>query len=218
MLKEEKAEVRKQIKDYFKSTSGKNIIQITEDLQNSEDYCKSFLNKIPKYGKAKTIFAYHPISEEFPTLGLLRQAAKDKKTIGLPLVSGKDLIFKKMIFRNGKIEPVETGAFGIMEPSKEALNLFPQTEKEKAESPLELPLLILVPGRAFSKNGERMGRGGGFYDRFFEKLFKNIKKEDVSLAGLCFSGQILDKIPMGEFDYSVDAVITESDIFIKEKT
>lgn len=214
MLKEEKTKLRKLIKEYFKSPEGKALIQKTEAQQNSKDYCKAFLNKIPQYVTAKTVFAYHPISGEFPTLELLRQAAEDKKTIALPLVFDKDLIFKKMEFGNGKIEPVEIGAFGIMEPSKEALTIFPQSQEEK-NYPLELPLLILVPGRAFSKKGERMGRGGGFYDRFFEKLFKRVQKEDVCLAGLCFSGQILDKIPMGEFDYPVDLVLTESEVFIK---
>lgn len=213
MLQEEKAQIRKLIKEYFKGSDGSFIVKKIEEFQNDKAYCKAFLNKIPKYAEAKTIFAYHPISEEFPTLGLLKQAAEDKKTIALPLVMDKDLIFKKMEFRNGKIEPIETGAFGIMEPSKEALTLFPQSQEEK-NCPLELPLLILVPGRAFSKKGERMGRGGGFYDRFFEKLFKTIKKEDVCLAGLCFSRQILDKIPTDEFDYPVDLVLTEEDIFI----
>ena len=213
MLKEEKTKVRKLIKEYFKSPKVKSLIKKTEDLQNNEEYCKNFLNKIPKYGEAKTVFAYHPIKEEFPTLGLLRQAAEDKKTIGFPLVLGKDLVFKKMEFRNGKLEPVQIGTFGIMEPAEEALTLFPQTQEEK-NFPLELPLLILVPGRAFSKKGERMGRGGGFYDRFFEKLFKSIKKEEVCLAGLCFSGQILDTIPMGEFDHPVDLVVTEAKVYL----
>ncbi|UTC62056.1 5-formyltetrahydrofolate cyclo-ligase [Treponema sp. OMZ 787] len=217
MLKEEKAQVRKLIKAYFKSPEGKALVKNTEEQQNSKEYCRVFLNKIPQYGKAKTVFAYHPINEEFPTLGLLKQAAEDKKTIALPLVLDKDLVFKKMEFKDGKIEPVQSGAFGIMEPSKEALTLFPQNQEEKKTCPLELPLLILVPGRAFSKKGERMGRGGGFYDRFFEKLFKSVKKEDVCLAGLCFSGQILDSIPMGEFDYPVDLVVTESGILTKSK-
>ncbi|UTY31764.1 5-formyltetrahydrofolate cyclo-ligase [Treponema putidum] len=215
MLKEEKTKVRNLIKEYFKSPDGKKLIQKTEELQTSQNYCKDFLNKIPKYSEAKTVFAYHPIKEEFPTLGLLKQAYSDKKTIALPLVSDNDLIFKKMQFKDGKIEPVQAGIFGIMEPPEKAFNLFPQTEEEKALHPLELPLLILVPGRAFSKKGERMGRGGGFYDRFFEKLFKSIKKEEVCLAGLCFSGQILDKIPIGDFDYPVDLVITESDVYFK---
>ena len=197
MLKEEKAKVRKLIKEYFKSPKVKSLIQKTEELQNTEEYCKDFLNKIPKYGEAKTVFAYYPINEEFPTLGLLRQAAEDKKTIALPLVVDKDLVFKKMELRNGKIEPVQIGSFGIMEPAEDALNLFPQTQEEKKTAPLELPLLILVPGR----------------DRFFEKLFKSIKKEDICLAGLCFSGQILDTIPMGEFDRPVDLVVTEAEIY-----
>lgn len=215
MLKEQKNQIRKLIKEYFKSSEGKKLIQKTEKLQTSQEYCKTFLNKIPRYKEVKTLFAYHPINEEFPTLGLLKQAAEDHKTIALPLVSDNNLIFKKMEFKNGKIEPVELGTFGIMEPAKKAFNLFPQSKEEKSIKPLELPLLILVPGRAFSKKCERMGRGGGFYDRFFEKLFHSIKKEDVCLAGLCFSGQILENIPMGGFDYPVDLIITESELFIK---
>ena len=216
MLNEKKAEIRRLIKDYFKDAETIRKIKQEEELQNSKDYCKRFLNKIPAYAVSKTIFAYNPISGEFPTLGLLRQAEEDKKTIALPLVQGKDLLFKKIEFKNGKIEPLELGVYGIMEPAKSALTLFPQEKKDKDICTLEFPLLILVPGRAFSKNGERMGRGGGFYDRFFEKLFKSIKKEEVYLAGLCFSGQILDSIPMGEFDQPVDLVVTEADVYFKQ--
>lgn len=217
MLNEKKAEIRRLIKGYFKDPANINKIKQEEDLQNSKDYCSSFLNKIPAYEACKTVFAYNPISEEFPTLGLLKQAKADKKAIALPLVCGKELVFKKIEFKNGKLEPLELGAYGIMEPAKKALNLFPQKEEERLLCPLNFPLLILVPGRAFSKNGERMGRGGGFYDRFFEKLFKSTKKEEICLAGLCFSGQIMDFIPTDKFDYPVDIVITEKDVFYRPK-
>lgn len=215
-----KSEIRAAIKRYFLSTKGIEAMQKAEDLQNSCEYCKQFLARIPSYDKAKTVFAYYPLKPEFPTLGLLKQAALDGKTLGLPLVSDTDIIFKKVYFRNGSISPVRSGSFGILEPAEEAEILFPLISGvNKPENYKNLlPLIILVPGRAFEKNGARLGRGGGFYDRFFAKLFHFVNRSSVTLAGVCFSGQVVNtgkdesipiKIPMEPFDFPVDLLLTE---------
>jgi len=215
-----KSELRAAIKNYFLSAEGIAAMQKAESLQNSSEYCKRFLTSIPSYDKAKTVFAYYPLKPEFPTLGLLKQAVLDGKIIGLPLVSNKDLIFKKVNFIDGIVSPVRSGCFGILEPAEEAETLFPIISgKNKTENYKKLlPLIILVPGRAFEKNGSRLGRGGGFYDRFFYKLFRLIDRSAVTLAGVCFSGQVVNtgktgsvpiKIPMEKFDFPVDLVLTE---------
>ncbi|MGF7108051.1 5-formyltetrahydrofolate cyclo-ligase [Treponema pedis] len=206
---DKKAEIRLAIKEYFLSPEGKTAIQRAENLQKDVNYCKKFLNKIPCYEKAKTILAYYPLKEEFPTLGLLNRAFSDGKTIALPVVTGKDLIFKKVNFVNGNIEPVIKGCFGILEPSEKAEPIFYTNGNTSEINGDILPLIILVPGRAFGKKGERLGRGGGFYDRFFKKLFQCVDKNSVALIGICFSGQITDGIPMEEFDYFVNSVLTE---------
>ncbi len=209
-----KSEIRAAVKKYLLSEQGSRIIQKAEKLQKDGEYCRQFLHKIPGYEKAKTVFAYYPLPLEFPTLGLLREAAACGKTIGLPIVAGKDLMFKKVNFTNGNIDSVSKGRFGILEPSEKAETLFsPDSGFSKIKD--MLPLVILVPGRAFGKDGSRLGRGGGFYDRFFKTLFQSVKRSSVTLAGVCFSGQIAGDrsiavtIPMEEFDYPVDVVLTE---------
>lgn len=215
-----KSEIRAAIKRYFLSAEGIAAMQKAEILQNSCEYCKQFLMKIPFYDNAKTVFAYYPLKPEFPTLGLFKQAALDGKTIGLPLVSDKDIIFKKVNFIDGVVSPVRSGSFGIVEPAEEAEIIFPFISGgNKLENYKKLlPLIILVPGRAFERNGSRLGRGGGFYDRFFSKLFTVIDRSAVTLAGVCYSGQLVNtgkagsipiKIPMEEFDFPVDLVLTE---------
>ncbi len=201
-MNKEKAIIRKEIKEFFASDAGKNIIEREKLRQNSEDYCKNFLERIPGYKDAKTVFAYCPLKPEFPTEGLLRQADKDGKSIAVPLVRAKDLLFKKVQFVGDKLSPVQKGSFDVLEPMEEAETLYPSDN-------LELPLLILVPGRAFSKDGARLGWGGGFYDRFFEKLFSTVERNSVKLVGLSFTQQLRDDIPLDKFDYKLDMVLSE---------
>ncbi len=66
------------------------------------------------------------------------------------------------------------------------------------------PKLLIIPGLAFGKKGERLGRGKGFYDRYLEN-FSGIK------VGVCFQEQIFDEIPMGPNDQYVDYVVTDEE-------
>lgn len=65
--------------------------------------------------------------------------------------------------------------------------------------------LVLVPGLAFSRKGNRLGRGGGFYDRFLGKHCASATK-----VGVCFSFQVLDTIPTEPHDATVDIVVSDS--------
>ena len=85
------------------------------------------------------------------------------------------------------------------------ISIMPTTLRD--ESQLELPFipdLVLVPGLAFSRRGHRLGRGGGFYDRFLTGRGKNACK-----LGICFAFQLLDAIPTEEHDAVLDAVISD---------
>ncbi|HSH38012.1 MAG TPA: 5-formyltetrahydrofolate cyclo-ligase [Chthoniobacterales bacterium] len=77
----------------------------------------------------------------------------------------------------------------------------------RTESQLELPFipdLVLVPGLAFTPTGQRLGRGGGFYDRLLTGRAANAYK-----VGICFASQLLERIPTEEHDAVLDAVITD---------
>lgn len=68
------------------------------------------------------------------------------------------------------------------------------------------PRLILVPGLAFGKDGSRLGRGKGFYDRYLEG-FSGFK------IGVCFSEQVFEGLPMESNDVFVDYVVTDNEVF-----
>ena len=67
---------------------------------------------------------------------------------------------------------------------------------------------ILIPGLSFSRNGNRLGKGGGYYDKFLSK------EPNHPTVALAYEFQIMDEIPAEEYDQSVDAIVTESGIYI----
>ena len=89
---------------------------------------------------------------------------------------------------------LEVGEFGIRAPREDS----PKVAISKIQ-------LLAVPGLAFTKNGERLGRGGGFFDRALRKF------EGVSV-GLAFDFQILPKVPMEEWDEKISKILTIGEI------
>jgi 5-formyltetrahydrofolate cyclo-ligase len=88
-------------------------------------------------------------------------------------------------------EPLSINKFGIPEPTSEKM---------------VIPSILLVPLIAFDKNLNRVGYGGGFYDRYIKKIKKNKK---VITIGLAYSFQKIKKIPINKYDIKLDFVINE---------
>ena len=88
-------------------------------------------------------------------------------------------------------DSLKAGAYGTREP-------FP--EKEEV-----LPNLVLVPLLAFTKHGERLGYGGGFYDRTLEKLKET---GEVFACGIAYAAQEAASLPTDEFDQRLDGILT----------
>jgi 5-formyltetrahydrofolate cyclo-ligase len=90
------------------------------------------------------------------------------------------------------------------EAGKEVVTI-PSDLRDEAELLLgHFPQLVLVPGLAFSPHGQRLGRGGGFYDRLLSGRGKHGFK-----MGICFSFQLRPSIPSDPHDISVDCVISD---------
>ena len=101
------------------------------------------------------------------------------------------------LFRVASLHELAPGAFGVREPLAKI---------EHAVAPETLDL-ILVPGVAFTRDGERLGRGGGFYDRLLASLPAHTCK-----IGVCFDAQILHELPVETHDQHMDSVTTESGV------
>jgi len=158
--------------------------------QNSkENFIKNFFdfNKDINY---KIIAGYYPIGSEICCLEILKISSNKKIITSIPFIKEDHTIeFRKW----SEGDPLVKGSFGIPCPNEKS-NLDPD--------------IILIPLIAFDKHGSRIGFGSGIYDRTLP-LFERSRK-----IGLAFSGQLHNRrLPVEDFDYPLDAVITEKKVF-----
>ncbi|MEA3506365.1 MAG: 5-formyltetrahydrofolate cyclo-ligase [Elusimicrobiota bacterium] len=148
------------------------------------------LKKHPDIENAENIMVYYPIAAEADTLKIINYIleAKPGKKIWLPVIEGGNIRPARL----KSTKQVEKGEFGIPVPagSREFID------------PPRLDLII-VPGVSFTSGGDRLGRGGGFYDRFLAKL-----KGRVKIMGLCYGRQLASRMPAGEKDIRVDEIVS----------
>jgi 5-formyltetrahydrofolate cyclo-ligase len=147
----------------------------------------SKIEQLDIFGKADCIALFAAMNDEVPTAVALDRWPQLGKRVVVPRVEG-DI----MRFYDYSPEQMRTGAFGILEP-----------EGDNECRPEEIDLII-VPARAFTRAGERLGRGGGFYDKYMSKA-----EFRASKVGIAFECQIFDSLPCDLHDIRVDHVVTE---------
>jgi 5-formyltetrahydrofolate cyclo-ligase len=149
----------------------------------------------PYYHQARTVALYAPIRGEVPTRDILTAALGDGKIVCYPLshVHGRILSFRA-ISAESELEP---GRLGVREPT----NVSELIAVDQID-------LFVVPGLGFSKDGKRLGRGGGYYDATLKAASERARR-----VGLAFSEQIVDELPVTEEDVLMDLVVTERESF-----
>ncbi len=140
------------------------------------------IEQMSAFVKAEVILLYWSTRKELPTHEFI-QKWKHEKTFLLPSIHGRKMNMKKFISYENLIE----GERKIKEP---------QTEKYTGKVDL-----AIIPGVAFDKRRNRMGRGKGYYDRFLSNI-------DVPTYGVCFDFQVLKRVPTEKTDIKMDRVIT----------
>lgn len=150
------------------------------------------LTDAPFWHSAKTILCFSSVFPEPDTRPLLECIWSEGKTLCLPRMTGEPGIMQAhLVSSNDSLVP---GKFGIWEPDKKSSVCQP----EKID-------LILAPCVAASKDGTRLGHGGGFYDRFFART-------NALRAVLCPSVLLEDSLPAGPLDLSMQVILTEEKI------
>jgi 5-formyltetrahydrofolate cyclo-ligase len=153
------------------------------------------LLELKQYSDSINILAYFPFRSEINTRMLIEKALFQGKRIALPKVNKKKL---DLYYIKSLLTGLEPGCYDIMEPVP--------SECERA-LPLEIDLVI-VPGVGFDAGMNRLGYGGGFYD----KLLREISPQVPRIA-LAFDLQVVDHVPVSEHDLKIDILITESRIY-----
>lgn len=163
-------------------------IQKEEDRSRKSKLIKDKLLRNKVFKKAKVVMFYIAFGGEVNTREMIREAIKLGKLICVPIFRKDKEIMQPAIFvDNAKLKK---GPYGVLEPATETF-----------VKPEDLDLVV-VPGIAFDKKGNRLGRGKGCYDRFLGKLSDNTQS-----IGLAFDFQVLPLIPATSFDVSVKKII-----------
>lgn len=139
--------------------------------------------------EAETLYCYVSYNQEVMTKPLIQRALQAGKKVAVPKVIGNEIEF---IYIHS-LEDLEAGYQGIEEPvGNEIAN-----EKE---------VFMIMPGLAFDTSCNRVGYGGGFYDRYLEKH----RESKIKKIAVAFDFQVLDNLEMEECDWLVDGIITEA--------
>jgi 5-formyltetrahydrofolate cyclo-ligase len=153
---------------------------------------------LSQYKSAKIIGAYFPIGSEVRTEYLIESALNSQKVVLLPKVASNNITLSRVFKADIRDNKLVEGRFRILEP--------PRSSWYNAQKNIDL---LIVPGIAFDKYGNRIGYGRGYYDRF-------IKQKDFRLSiGLAFQFQVLDDaLPRCDFDQKLHAIATERNVLV----
>ena len=174
----DKKALRREIREKKRAMTEEEIVDRSEKL--GQLFVQS-----EAYRKAKTVYGYLPYNQEVRTVPMLEQALRDGKRVAVPKIYGDTMKFLYL----DDLSRVEKNDMGIPEPIDDT----PVADDKTA--------LVLMPGLAFTKQGDRMGYGGGFYDRFLAE------EPDHPTLALCYEFQMVDSLPTEEFDIPVDLVL-----------
>jgi len=164
-----------------------------EERAEKDQRIKEKLFSLPEFEKAKCVLFYVSIKGEVRTYDMISDTLEKGKRVLVPLadLKKKDLLISEI----NDLDELSPGAFGIPEP------------KDPREFPLEKIDLVVIPGIAFDRKGNRVGYGMGFYDRFLKKLRKR-----TPLIALAYDFQIVSKIPADDHDIRVHKIVTEKEV------
>lgn len=143
------------------------------------------------YQAAKTVFCFVGTAREIDTMDILKDALAQGKTVCVPFCTDKGIMVAKQITTIGALKP---GAYDILAPDAAAQTVAPQAID-----------LALLPCLAADANGNRLGYGGGYYDRYLSQLCRT-----ATTICLCRAACIVPNVPHEAQDIAAEQVMTEN--------
>lgn len=174
-----KTELRKEIRNRKRQFTDEELRELSFAVMQR-------LLKHPSLRAAHTVMLYYSLPDEVCTHTIVDSLLMCDKRILLPRVTGEGTMELRRY--TGPRDLVK-GAYGIMEPTGDVFNDYMSID------------LAIVPGMAFDRSGNRLGRGKGYYDRFLPQLGHAYK------IGVCFPFQMLESIPTDAHDVRMDEVL-----------
>lgn len=175
----------------------KEILKIRDEIsKNKRDKFDIIifekLKALEEFKESNNIFIYIGFGSEIDTKVLILDMIKEGKRVYVPKILGKNMILIEITSLDNLIQ----NKFKILEPIG-----------DKNEIDVDNLDLVIMPGIVFDRKGNRIGYGGGFYDRYLENSKSTLKK-----IALAYSIQLLENIDVENHDLKVDLIITEKEI------
>jgi len=175
-----------------KETAGR-VSALSEEYTHSSDAAiAAHILAMPEYRAAKCVFIFASLPSEMSTAPIIADALRSGKKLAVPLVVGNGIMELKQIRSEAELS---RGAFGIPEPSKTAGSV----------GIGEIDFAV-IPCVTCSHSGKRLGRGGGYYDRFLDRY------RGFSVL-VCREALVCEDIPLEAHDVSLPVVVTENGVF-----
>lgn len=190
LLRMSKAHTRKTITASVASMSAKQ----KQDACN--EICRH-LSSFASVATAESIFVYLPIKNEVDIRPLISLWIDESRTVCVPIID-----WETKTMRGGLLTSLE--AHALVE-SKHTL----REPKEKHPLPSDCIDVIIVPGIGFDRGGGRLGRGGGYYDKFLGQSRPPV------VIGICFDEQLIPHVPREQHDQEMNVVVTPSNVYFK---
>jgi 5-formyltetrahydrofolate cyclo-ligase len=154
-----------------------------------------------RFADASSVMLYMPLRSELDVTPLAEAALRQGKRVSMPKADAD----------RGTLTPI--GIDRLDSDSMPADSMGVRTPASGPEVPADSLDLVVVPGIAFDRAGRRLGRGAGYYDRFLARL-----PQSTATAGICFDEQLVDAVPHGAHDRTVDCVFTPSHTISASRT
>ena len=152
-----------------------------------------------EFRNADVVLLYNAIRSEVETTEVFQEAKRLGKRIYCPRVIGDQMEF----YLIDETTEFEVSNFGICEPK--------MVEERRYISKEEDVVFVLIPGAAFDEDGNRVGYGGGYYDKYLKRLQENLPIRNIWKVAVGYECQILDKgcIKAESYDIRCDYIVTE---------
>ncbi len=173
-----------------------HFLELLKKQASTERQAKSLsieqqLFKLAAFQKARTVLFYASLPGEVDTFEMIKKTIELQKRICLPIVIQNQKAMIPTLIQT--LADLENGVYGIAQPRKDSSVAVPVEEIDA----------VVVPGVAFDRSNNRLGRGKGYYDRFLTQLPKS-----TTTIGLAFDFQLTDSLPVEEHDVPLSCIIT----------
>jgi 5-formyltetrahydrofolate cyclo-ligase len=179
-------------KSQFRREITSRLQQLSEHIraEKSRKICQ-YLTENDKFRSAHTVMLYLSLAHEVDTTAIILQCWRQEKTVVVPKISWQQRHMIPVEI-NSLETGISTGAGGLRNPTT------------GVPMPLEDIDLVVAPGLAFDKHGNRLGRGGAYYDRFLASPQLN-----AAICSLAFVEQVVEAVPVDGHDQTIDFIVTD---------